>query len=63
MGIQSAHGAPFSHVSRFTRHGLWRLLFFFQYPPRLGFSSWGFVDFEPSEREAACNLDLQTEQF
>jgi hypothetical protein len=29
MGIQSAHGAPFSHVSRFTRHGLWRLRFFF----------------------------------
>ena len=23
-GIQSVHVAPFSHVSRFTRHGLWR---------------------------------------
>jgi hypothetical protein len=22
--IQSVHVAPFSHVSRFTRHGLWR---------------------------------------
>ncbi|HEY6288286.1 MAG TPA: hypothetical protein VIW48_02470 [Nitrospiraceae bacterium] len=24
VGVQSVHGAPFSHVSRFTRHGLWR---------------------------------------
>jgi hypothetical protein len=24
LGIQSVHVAPFSHVSRFTRHGLWR---------------------------------------
>jgi hypothetical protein len=24
VGIQSVHVAPFSHVSRFTRHGLWR---------------------------------------
>jgi hypothetical protein len=24
VGIQSVHVAPFVHVSRFTRHGLWR---------------------------------------
>jgi hypothetical protein len=24
VGIQSVHVAPFSHVSHFTRHGLWR---------------------------------------
>ena len=24
VGIQSVHVAPFSHVSRFTRQGLWR---------------------------------------
>jgi len=24
VGIQSAQVAPFSHVPRFTRHGLWR---------------------------------------
>jgi hypothetical protein len=24
VGIQSVHVAPFPHVSRFTRHGLWR---------------------------------------
>ena len=23
VGIHSVHVAPFSHVSRFTRHGLW----------------------------------------
>jgi len=24
MEAQSVHVAPFSHISRFTRHGLWR---------------------------------------
>jgi hypothetical protein len=24
VGIKSVHGAPFSPISRFTRHGLWR---------------------------------------
>ena len=26
VGAQSVHIAPFAHVSRFTRHGLWRWL-------------------------------------
>jgi hypothetical protein len=29
VGIQSVHVAPFSHVSRVTRHGLWLLTDFF----------------------------------
>ena|SRR2546427_2357961 len=64
VGIQSVHVAPFSHVSRFTRHSLWRWRTF----SASCYSSqafacgrvWSLLDYgTPGNGEAVAHIDSQ----